>query len=129
MELALNLAWALLAVAMLCLWLHCGPAKSNGRPMQLVALAVLILILFPVISVSDDLLSMQNPAEVDSAQRRDHAAPSTHSIFPAAAALLLPAMDEPAFGFLSLATPGTPAIDIQDHPGLAAIENRPPPAA
>jgi hypothetical protein len=129
MELALNLAWVLLAGAMVCLWLRFGPARGGGRRTQLVALAVLILILFPVISVSDDLLAMQNPAEVDSSQRRDHAAPSAHSIFPAAVALPVPALAEIWLDPSSEGAPGKPIPILQDHPALAAIETRPPPAA
>jgi hypothetical protein len=129
MELTLNLVWALLSGAMVCLWLCFGPAEGHGRRLQVVALAVLILIVFPVISVSDDLFALQNPAEVDGSQRRDHVAQSAHSIFPAHVTLPLPAVAEIPFAFLRLAAPGNPPLQIQEHPGLAAIENRPPPAA
>ena len=38
---------------------------------QLVALLLLIVVLFPVISVTNDLMAAQNPAETDSVQRRN----------------------------------------------------------
>jgi hypothetical protein len=51
------------------------PAAGATRRTQMVALAVLILILFPVISVTDDLQAIQNPAEVDSCLRRERSKP------------------------------------------------------
>jgi hypothetical protein len=74
MELFLNSAWALLAVAIVYLWLRLGRRAVSERQMSFVALVMLIVILFPVISVSDDLWSIQNPAETDTCQRRDHCA-------------------------------------------------------
>jgi len=85
MELVLNFAWVLLAAFMLSLWLQLAPCAHGDRRMQLVALAVLLLILFPVISVTDDLQAMQNPAETDCCQRRSHACAAPHSLFPAPA--------------------------------------------
>jgi hypothetical protein len=128
MELLLNLAWAMLAAIMVGLWLRTAVRSEADRVMQLTALAVLLLILFPVISVSDDLLALQNPAEVDSCLRRDHT-PSSHSIFPPVAEQPQPAIAERTFGFLSHAAPGHPSAMPANHPGIAAIENRPPPAA
>jgi hypothetical protein len=134
MELLLNLAWALLAALMLCLWLRFAQRtgterRMQDRRMQFVALALLLLILFPVISVTDDLQAIQNPAETDSCQRRDHIVASPHSIFPAGAALPLPVFAELSFGILRIAAPGSLRAPVVDHPALAPIQNRPPPAA
>jgi hypothetical protein len=133
MELALNLAWVLLATLMFCLWLQDTPRIGSDRRipdrrMQLMALAVLILILFPVISVTDDLLAAQNPAEADSCLRRDHVVSCAHSIFPAAAAPPQPALAELSFGFLRFVAPRNFPAPIVDHPALTSIQNRPPPA-
>jgi len=129
MELTLNLVWALLAIAIVCLWLRFAPrAGASGRT-QWAALTVLILILFPVISVTDDLQAVQNPAEVDSCLRRDHTSSHPHSIFPAIAALPLPALSELPFGFVNMAAPGHSPASVVDHPGLRTIHNRPPPVA
>jgi nitrate reductase NapE component len=134
MELFLNLAWALLAVLMVCLWPRFAPRTGpdghmRDLRMQFVALAVLLLILFPVISVTDDLQAVQNPAETDSSQRRDHIAASSHSIFPAVAALSLPVLAGHFSGlprFTGTRNLPTPAIcDC----ALASIRNRPPPGA
>ena len=129
MELVLNLAWVLLAALMFWLWLQFAPRAGVDRRMQVVALALLILILFPVISVTDDLQAAQNPAETDSCQRRDHVVSSAHSVFPAVAALPLPVFAELSFGVLRTAAPGSLSAPLVDHPALAPIQNRPPPAA
>jgi hypothetical protein len=134
MELFLNLAWVLLAALMCCLWPRFAPRtgpeqRMQDRRMQFVALAMLILILLPVISVTDDLMAVQNPAETDSCQRRDHVVSNAHSIFPAVAALPLPVFSELSFGVLRLAAPGHLPAPVVYHPGLASIQNRPPPVA
>jgi len=97
--------------------------------MQLAALAVLILLLLPVISVTDDLQVISNPAETDSTLRRDHIAVSQHSIFPATAAQPLPALAKLFSGFPSFAAIRNLPAALIDHPALASIQNRPPPAA
>ena len=129
MEFALNTGWVLLAALMFCLWLRFGPRTGTDRRLQFVALALLILILFPVISVTDDLLAAQNPAEVDSCLRRDHAASTPHSIFPAAATLPPSIAAEIPFGFLRFTAPRALSAPTVDHPGLEDLQNRPPPAA
>src|SRR5215469_12669714 len=90
MEFVLNFAWLLLAAAMLTVWLRSAPAKGIDRRQQFLALLMVILILLPAISMTDDLLAAQNPAEVDCSLRRDHDHANPHSIIPAVAALLLP---------------------------------------
>jgi hypothetical protein len=129
MELILNLAWALSAVAILCIWLRYARLAGASRRTQMVALAVLILILFPVISVTDDLQAMQNPAETDSCLRRVHAVSSPHSIFPAVGALPPPALTELSFGVPYVAASGSLPAPAMNHPALAPIQNRPPPLA
>ncbi|MGA2652862.1 MAG: hypothetical protein ABSF28_20180 [Terracidiphilus sp.] len=129
MELVLNLAWAFSAIVIVCLWLRFAPRAGASRRTQWVTLAVLILILFPVISVTDDLQAVQNPAEVDSCIRRDHAISHPHSIFPAVAALPLPVLAELPFGFLQPVALGRSPAPVVDQPGLRTIHNRPPPGA
>jgi hypothetical protein len=132
MEYTLNLAWALLATLMFWLWMRHAPREHLGRRMQLVALAVVILILLPIISVTDDLQMAQNPAEADSyylCTRRDHVAVSQHSIFPAAIMPPLPVFAELSFGFLRFAAPGNLPAPLVEIPALASIQNRPPPVA
>ncbi len=92
MESALNLAWAVCSVGLIWFWLRSGVADRKSRGAQVLALAMVVLLLLPVISLSDDLVAAQNPAETDSCLRRaterDHVHPSMTPI-----ALTLPAFD------------------------------------
>jgi len=134
MELFLNLAWVLLAALMLSLWPRFAPrigrdGHMKDRRMQFVALAVMLLILFPVISVTDDLQAVQNPAETDSSLRRDHIAVSPHSILPAVAALPLAIFAGVLSGLPRFTGTRSLPVPAIDYPALASIQNRPPPAA
>ena len=129
MELLLNLAWVLVAAQMFCLWLLVARNPGTDRRMQFVALALLLLALFPVISVTDDLQTSLNPAEADCCLRRDYACSTPHSICPPVAALPLPAFAGQSFGVLRVGGPGNPSAPLTDRPELAPVENRPPPAA
>jgi hypothetical protein len=129
MELILNLAWAVLASLGIYIWLRFGARTGANRRTQLVALAMLLLILFPVISVSDDILTFHNPAEADCCLRRDHVVSSPHSVLPALAGLPQPIFTELPSGmprFIVLRNSPFPTVD---RPGLTAIQNRPPPTA
>ena len=128
MELALNLAWFTLASLMFWLWLSRPPSPTTSRGMQLVALSLVVIILLPVISVTDDLMAAQKPAEVDTSVslRRGHDGLAPHAIFPSALAIFLP-----LFSFL----PQNPLRVVSElratfavrEPALSSIENRPPP--
>lgn len=129
MEILLNLAWAALAVFIICLWARHGDRTGLHRRRQLVALAVLLAILFPVISVSDDLMAAQTATEQDSCQRRDYLAPSSaHPIVPLAA-IVYALHFEMSFGTPQSTAIRTPSLPSVKRPQLAGIENRPPPAA
>jgi hypothetical protein len=129
MEITLNFAWVLLAAGMLLLWLRHAGSNNTSRGAQVAALAMLLLILFPVISVTDDLQVVQNTAEAESYLRRGHSAASPHSIFPEAAALPSFACSGTCFGFMGLVVPRLRIAPAVDHPAMASIQNRPPPAA
>jgi len=63
MELLLNLAWILLAVPAFWLWRYSRTiaGSRNATPLQgLLALGCLLVFLFPVISLTDDLGVMRN---------------------------------------------------------------------
>ena len=119
---------------MFCLWVRfaprTGPNRRNlDRRRQFVALALLLLILFPVISVTDDLQAIQNAVETDSSLRRDHIAVNPHSISPAVVALPLPVFAELSLGAPRLAATRSLPVPMIDHPALTPIQNRPPPTA
>lgn len=127
MELALNLVWAVLAVSAMGVWLRFG-SRSERRG-QFIALSMLLLILFPVISVTDDLQLPQNPAEADCCLRRDHIVSNPHSILPLVSALpeaYISGFSFDAPRFVTLATLDIPRLD---GPTLAALQGRAPPAA
>ena len=128
MELFLNTVWVLVAIASVCFWVRLG-RRTDAERLSFVALAMLIVMLFPVISVSDDLWSIQNPAETDTCQRRDHRAFCPHSIFPAIAAPPEAAGVELSFSFQRLGAPRHIPLLAVDNPALDPIQSRPPPAA
>jgi hypothetical protein len=68
MELLLNLAWMLLALPAYWLWLR-GTRRFNSLQC-LLALGCLLVLLFPVISASDDLHAMQTEMEDSSTGKR-----------------------------------------------------------
>jgi hypothetical protein len=130
MELTLNLGWVLVAVWMLCAWVRATPRRATDRRIQMVALAVVILILLPAISMTDDLLAAQNPAEIDCCARRDHdRSASPHSILPAAAALPVPSFTGISLAFMGMTAPSNLPSPFVENPSLARIQSRPPPAA
>jgi hypothetical protein len=129
MEAILNLVWALLAAAIVCLWLPGAPRNRAPWRIQAATMAMLILILFPVISVTDDIQSLQNPAETDTCQRRDHSASCPHSIFPTVAALPVLEFPAPALSIQRFSSCLHPRFSTVPNPALNSIQNRPPPAA
>lgn len=128
-ELLLNLGWVVLAAWMVVLWLRRMPRAGEDRRAQFVALALVILILLPAISMTDDLIAARNPAEVDVSLRRDHTSLQGHIIQPAFTALVVSALLDLAFEPAHACAPGFQRTPILRTPVLASIENRPPPAA
>ncbi len=63
MELLLNLTWLLLAVPAYWLWRQRRSARRLSSVQCLLALGCMLVILFPVISASDDLVAMR--AEIE----------------------------------------------------------------
>lgn len=129
MEIFLNLAWAALAIAMVCAWLRMENGTDRRR--QCIAILVLIAILLPAISISDDLLAMQNATETDTCQRRDQLfLAGAHPLAPLPIAVL-PALLVQGVQVADLGYAPAPDVFLQhfNSSGLPAIQNRPPPAA
>ena len=66
MELFLNLCWLLLAIPAIWVWHEARSAQPSGRfhsRRSLLLLACLVVLLFPVISASDDLQAMRPEVE------------------------------------------------------------------
>jgi hypothetical protein len=73
MELLLNLTWVLLAVPAYWLWRRSFSTRAQGRlgSLQcLLSLACLLVLLFPVISATDDLHAMRTEMEESSPGKR-----------------------------------------------------------
>jgi hypothetical protein len=96
----LNYVWALVAVA--CAWLWLGWGTPVNRRLSFAGLFLFIVILFPVISVSDDLWRIKNRTETKTLQLRDRCETRPHSAFTATAALPEPAVAKLSFGFQRL---------------------------
>lgn len=73
MELFLNLAWVLLALPAYWLW-RSAPTAQNQRRFSslqcLLALASVLVLLFPVVSATDDLLAMRTEMEESAPVKR-----------------------------------------------------------
>jgi hypothetical protein len=127
-ELFLNIAWALLAMASVGLWVRYGRKERAQWYLPLIALAVLIVLLFPVISVSDDLYAIQNPAESDSWCRRH----DTHASSPLL--LTTAALPETMYSGVPLGSARCGVLCQQkEQPADSGMDdsfqNRPPPQA
>lgn len=74
MELLLNLAWLLLAVPAFWLWRGSRTASAIRRPSSLqclLALGCMLVILFPVVSATDDLHAMRTEMEESPLSKRN----------------------------------------------------------
>jgi len=73
MELLLNLAWLLLLLPAYWLW-RCSRTATQGRKVTslqcLLALGCLLVVLFPVVSATDDLCAMRSEMEESPASKR-----------------------------------------------------------
>ncbi len=130
MEIILNIAWALSSLGLIWIWTRSTESDSVPRRTQLLALAMVVLLLLPVISLSDDLMAMQGPAESDTCLRRMLHSDDTHPPAPATSF----ALPEQLVTSLTLSgysqevleeySPTTPANTL-----TRALDSRPPPQA
>jgi len=126
MELNLNYGWVLAAIASVCLRLRLGRrALVDGR-MSFVGLFRFIVILFLVISVSDDLRSIRRPAETRTLLRRDPSAIPLQSVYRTTVSPPEPAVAELSFGFQHLGAPQGLPFWAVENPALDPIQSRPP---
>ncbi|MDI3255618.1 MAG: hypothetical protein QJR10_12655 [Bacillota bacterium] len=135
MEIFFNLAWMALSMALLLLWLQ-GSRKRHpscrlpSLRVQCVALGMLILVLLPVVSLSDDLQAMMVASEIEHTGRRTEILPMHDQ--PAEFALLLIQLQDlhtfPHQRILAWLRP----VDAEARPldgNLREMANRPPPAS
>ncbi len=73
MELLLNLAWLMLALPGVWLWRHapaCHAGRRVGAWSALLVLACVLVLLFPVVSATDDLHAMRQEMEESNLSKR-----------------------------------------------------------
>jgi hypothetical protein len=130
MELALNLEWIVMAIAMCWLWVRHARREGRGGSAQFVSLALVLVIMFVVITMYDDKAMAQNPAETRCFQREDKLGEHTHTppFHPSAASIptLVAELPFNTFGFAVPHSLYVPAVKVSV---LSSIQNRPPPAA
>jgi hypothetical protein len=128
MEFALNLVWMGLAICMFGLWVSLAPVGEGNRRVQCIGLLLLIVILLPAISLTDDLLAAQNPAEIGPSMRRDCDSLAVHSDFSVAIEPAIPFISELSVQMFHRQGPGAWWPHVAIPPALSSIGNRPPPA-
>lgn len=136
MELLSNLIWAAVALVLWTLWMmrRRGTRDAGlcpGIQAQLIALAVLTLILLPVISVSDDLQASQNPAEIDrTSVRNDQHVLQPDTVRPFSGALAAVISCFPLSYPRTIAFLRSPALRRGEQiADVRVLDSRPPPAA
>jgi glucan phosphoethanolaminetransferase (alkaline phosphatase superfamily) len=126
----LNLAWVVLATLMCLLWMRHARREGPGRQTQFIALALVLVAMFVVITMYDDMAMAQNPAETRCFQQREdelgaHAHAPLHPV-----ADLIPLFSaKPSFDSSHSAVLGNLLVPALKVPAKNSIQNRPPPAA
>jgi hypothetical protein len=129
MELALNLEWMALAIAMCWLWVYHARREGRGRWTQFVSLGLVLVIMFVIITNYDDMAMAQNPAETRCLQREDDLGAHAHAPLHPAVASMPTIGPELKFNTFCFVVPGSLLVPTVKVPVLSSIQNRPPPAA
>ena len=128
MELALNLGWVALATAMCWLWVLHARRDDRGRSVQIVSLGLVLVMMFVVITMYDDMAMAQNPAEIRCFQREDDLGAHAHAPLHPVMASTPTLAAEPPFNTFRFTVSGSPFVPTVKVPALSSIRNRPPPA-
>lgn len=129
MEMALNLEWMALAVAMCWLWARHARREGRRGLTQIVSLALVLGIMFVVITMYDDMAMAQSPAETRCIQREDDLGAHAHAaLHPVVASPPTLAAELPLNTICS-AAPSSLVVSTAKISALSSIQNRPPPAA
>ena len=127
MELALNIEWMVLAIAMCLLWTRHARHEGQSRAVQFVSLGLVLVTMFVVITMYDDMATAQNPAEVRCFQREDDLGVHLHvPLHPVVASTPAVASVAP-FNAKYFAVPGSLLLPTANISVFSSIQNRPPP--
>jgi hypothetical protein len=129
MELVLNLGWLAMTIAMCWLWAGHARREGRGRSAQLVSLALVLGIMFAVITIYDDMAMAQNPAETRCFQREDDLGAHAHVPFHPVVASTPTLAAEPPFNMFRSTMVGSFLVPSMKVSALSSIQNRPPPVA
>lgn len=123
-ELFLNALWLAIALAATALWLTSRTTARTRRKTVAgaVALACIAILLFPVISATDDLHAMQAAAEEPNTGKKLDAHSATHPALPAASSDCTVAI-LPVHSYLV----HTESVSPYSHLATTTVYNRPPP--
>jgi hypothetical protein len=111
------------------LWVRYGRRGGQGRSAQLVCLGLVLVMMFVVITMYDDMAMAQNPAETRCFQREDESGAHAHALIHPVVASILGSAAEPPFSNLRFASLGGLLVTYVKVPVLSSIQNRPPPSA
>ncbi len=129
MELALNLEWMAMAIAMCWLWVRHARREGRGRMTQFISLALVLVMMFVVITMYDDMAMAQSPAETRCFQREDDLGAHAHAPLHPAVVSTPTLAAELRFNTFRFGLPGSLLVPTVKVPVLSSIQNRPPPAA
>jgi hypothetical protein len=129
MEMALNLEWIAMAIAMCWLWMRHSPRDGHGRSAQFVSLGLVLVTMFVVITMYDDMAMAQNPAEIRCFQRDDKLGAHAHAQLHPVANLTPLFSAEPSFDSSYSAVLGNLLASPLKVLATTSIQSRPPPAA
>src|SRR5580698_8695324 len=129
MELTLNLEWLALATAMCWLWARHARREGPARSSQFVSLVLVLVTMFAVITMYDDMAMAHNPAETRCFQREDDLAAHAHAPLHPVVASVPPLAAVPPFNMFHFAVPGSLFVSTVKVPVISSIQNRPPPPA
>lgn len=131
MEILLNLAWAACSLTMILLWIRGGQfRRSAPRHVQAMALFAVVLLLLPVISLSDDLVAAQSLAESDCCVRRALHPHDLHpSQVPGTLGLPPQRFDEPELSGFTRVDFVEDAVATPNAGIGISLDSRPPPEA
>jgi hypothetical protein len=129
MEMALNLVWMAMTIAMCWLWVRHARREVHGRWAQFVSLSIVLAIMFAIITIYDDMAMAQNPAETRSFQREDDLGAHVHAQFHPVVASTPVLAAELQFNTFCFAVLGSFVVPTVKAHALSPIQNRPPPVA